>query len=102
MSEGHKGQKNRLGKKHTEESKLKISEKHKGLIRPPVSEETRRKISLIHKGKIVSEEGRRHMSEVRKGKKLSEEHKRKIGKSIEGKHWYTNGIKNKFCKECPD
>ncbi len=43
-----------------------------------LSEETKRKISEAHKGKIVSEETRKKMSEVNKGKKLSEETKQKI------------------------
>ena len=45
------------------------------------SEETKKKLSEIHKGKVFSEETRRRMSESAKRKKLSEEHKRKIAEA---------------------
>jgi len=51
----------------TEEEKLKISQKLKGIQRPPMSAETKNKLSKIHKGRISN----------RKGIKLSEETKRK-------------------------
>lgn len=56
--------------KHTEETKRKIGELSKGRI---VSIETRKKISEIHKGRV--------------GKPLTEEHKRKIGESSKGRTW---------------
>ena len=52
------------GKKHSLETKSKMSKALKGHF---VSDETRRKIGLIHKGKIVSIESRRKMSLARKG-----------------------------------
>lgn len=45
-----------------------------------LSEETKRKISLIHKGRKHTDEARRNMSKARKGRKLSEQHR--INKSI--------------------
>lgn len=94
-----------LGRKHTEETKLKISkgnigktlnktkpefsEEHKENLSTALkgkqqrlgktnSEEHKRKISEAHKGKIVSEETRHKLSSVNLGKKLTEEHKAKI------------------------
>ena len=86
--------------KHSEETKIKISEARKG--KPSwnkgktgiYSEETRRKLSEARKGKpswnkgktgIYSEETRRKLSEAKKGKKFSEEHKRKMSEAKKGK-----------------
>jgi hypothetical protein len=44
------------GKKHTQETKTKLSEKAKKQIRLPVSEETKKKIGLKHKGKVLPEQ----------------------------------------------
>ena len=65
-----KGNKNHLGRHHSEESKRKNAEAHKG--RPgcwkgkSLSKETRRKMSDARKGRHYSEETRRKMSEARK------------------------------------
>ena len=58
------------------------------------SEETRRKMSIALKGKTT----------WMKGKHPSEEAKRKLSEARKGKtlHWYNNGIKNVFVKECPE
>ena len=69
-------------KHHCKETKRKMSEAKKGKDNPmygkkgenhPMygkhhTEETRKKLSKIHKGKILSEETKRKMSEARKGK----------------------------------
>ena len=47
-------------------------------IYKPLSEETKRKLSLAKTGTKASEETKRKLSLIHKGKKLSEEHKRKI------------------------
>lgn len=115
ISEAHKGKKspwtserNKLskgkpskykGKKHTEESKKHMSEAHKG---KHLSEEHKRKIGEAHRGKYRSEETRKKMSEAHKGKHTSEETKRKLSEAQKGCHWYTNGIINKRCFECPE
>ena len=57
-----------------------------------ISEETRKKMSESHKGK----------ASPNKGKKLSEEAKEKLSLKRKGKHWYTNGVDNIRCFECPD
>lgn len=94
MSEAHKGkklsektiEKNRkrmkgnkywLGRKHTEEELKKMSDAQKGK-KHPHTEETKLKISRIHKGRIFSEEHKRKIKEALKGKKRTEEQKLKL------------------------
>lgn len=59
-----------LGRKCSEETKLKIGNKNRNKIK---SIEARQKLSLSTKGKIVSEETRIKMSLSGKGKKMSKE-----------------------------
>lgn len=88
----------RLGlQKHTEQSKIKISESLKG---HPVSDETKEKIRRANIGKRHSEETKQKLSEINSGEKSqfygkhpwifglhhSEETKRKISESNKGKH----------------
>ena len=91
MSESHKGQTPSNKKKSpSEETRKKMSESQRR--RKPISNETRRKLSIAAKGnirrlgcepwnkgkKVTSEETLRKMSEVQKGKTLSAEHRQKI------------------------
>ena len=71
------GNNNWLGRKHTEETKAKISESHKGMA---VSEEAKKKISEANKG-----------NKYCLGKHLSEETKRKIGEANKGNIGYWKG-----------
>ncbi len=71
-----------------EEHKRKIS---KALLGHKVSQETRNKISLFHKGRMNGRLGKKHTEEAKrkmslshKGKKLTEEHKRKLSISHQG------------------
>jgi hypothetical protein len=113
------------GFNHSEESKLKMSEKGKGRFsgkNNPMygvsikgenhhfygkshSEETKRKMSEKRKGKKpynMTEESRRKMSEVKKNKPLSQEHKRNMSEAKKGGRWWNDGCGNvKFNKECP-
>ena len=73
---------NAKGSKRSEEHKRKISKVGKGRI---FTEETRKKIGLKHIGKVVSKESRKKMSDAHKGKKLSKETKLKIKLSSIGK-----------------
>ena len=86
------------GRKHTEESKRKISKSKKGV--PPsekqqagwerqkgrkLSKKTKFRMRLAHINRPpITEETRNKISEGRKGKKHTEESKRKIGKSKKG------------------
>ena len=90
-----------IGKKHTEESKKKISETKKGSKH---SEESKKKMSESHKGKkqskeliakrVESRKGYRHSEETRKkigdgnrDKIISDECKKKMSKVRKGKKW---------------
>jgi hypothetical protein len=107
QSEAHRGEKNHnYGKTFSEEYRKKLSESGKGRTH---SEETKRKQSEAHRGekhylygKTHSEESKRKMSEAKKGKTFSEEHKRKMGNANKGTRWWNDGCGN--CKrtvECP-
>jgi hypothetical protein len=84
-NKGKKGHQvgSRLGSKHTEEAKEKMSLSHRGKI---MSEEQKQKISETLKGRKISEETRKKMSEAAKvrkingmqGKRHTEETKKKI------------------------
>lgn len=65
-----------LGRKHTKEARLKMSNSAKGRT---FSKETRLKISLAHKGKKLSQETKDKISKFYIGKKKSREHIMKIG-----------------------
>lgn len=71
-----------LGKRHTEETKIKIGKAHKGKT---LSEETKQKIRVAHLGKKLSTETKIKLSLVRKGRKIKDEHKKKIGDANRGK-----------------
>lgn len=85
-----KSHKFRLGMKHTEEAKKRMSEAHKGKV---FSEETKRKMSIIHKGKKrppMSEEWKKKISIRKMGQKpppWSEERKRMFSESQRGNHY---------------
>ena len=83
-----KGKKIWLGKHHTEETKKKMAATKQG---KQCSEETKRKISALKKG-----------NKNMLGKHHSEEAKRKMSEANFGKHWFNNGIKNVFARECPE
>jgi len=56
------------GKKHTEETKLKMSLAQKGISKGPFTESHREAISKAHFGKKLSEETKQKISEIHKGK----------------------------------
>ena len=84
------------GKKHSDETRRKMSDAKKNM-----SEETRKKISVGHKGKHYSEEHKKKISEAKKGKPKSEEHKKKLSKALKVMRWFNNGKINIRAKECP-
>lgn len=99
ISESKKGNKHFLGKKHSQESKLKmsawqkgrkLSEEHikkmsKAQIGNKHSEETKLKMSESHIGKKASEETILRISLANTGKKRTEESKLKMSKAQIGK-----------------
>ena len=99
ISEGNRGLKNAFyGKHHTEECKKHMSDMAKN--RPPVSQETRDKLSKVHKGVKFTEEHKRKISESQKGengnnygKKLSADVKDKISKTVHNQVWMNDGTK---------
>ncbi len=76
-----------LGSKHTPETKQRIREgiKRSGVVRGPLSEETKQKISQTLTGHAVSDETRKLWSEQRKGREVSDETKQKISNANKGK-----------------
>lgn len=120
----------RKGRRHSEETKNKLSTANKGEKNPMygkhLSEEHKNKLSEVNKGnayakgrpswnkgKKMSEEFCRKCSESHKGRQAGEKHpmygkkhsdaaKKQMSEAKKGMHWYNNGIKNKLCFECPD
>lgn len=75
----------------------------------PRSEETRKKLSESHKGKLpwntgkhFSEETRRKMSEKAKGRQFSEKAQRRLRETIKGSHWFNDGKTEILAFECPE
>lgn len=84
----NKGNQYRLGKKHTLESKAKMSKASKGnqrLLGYKHTEISKQKMSDAHKGRQHSEESKRKISESKKGKKRSLETRRKISETLTGR-----------------
>ena len=73
------------GKSMPAEQRRKISESNKGKIVPPVSQETRKRLSVALTGKHHSKETKQKISESNKGKILSNEHKKRLSESHKGK-----------------
>ena len=71
------------GISHSEETKLKMSESHKG---KQFSEEHKQNLSEVRKGRHHSEETKKKIGESSKGRHHSEETKKKIGESNKGRH----------------
>lgn len=104
-----KGGEGSIGWKHSEETKRKISDSHKGIGH---TDETRSKISKSHTGKKLSEKTKTKMSKAQKGRKhttqsiekmrvskknISEETRTKMRNSQLGKK-HSNETKRKISK----
>lgn len=81
-----------LGRKHSEEAKVKMSNAKMGENHPnfgkTLPEETRSKISEAHAGKTLSEKHKQKISESRTGTHHAKETKRKISESNSGDKCY--------------
>ena len=66
----------------SDETRRKMSESHRGKV---LSEETKKKMSESHKGHLVSEETRRKIGEKHKGLRHTEEARRKMSESLKGR-----------------
>lgn len=86
------------GRKHSPETKLKISKSLTGKIRKPITEETRSKIGESNRGKVRTEEDRKKKSESLKGQSKSLDHVESIRKARTGtKWWYNPSTKQRKC-----
>lgn len=81
LTDGGDGSYNR---KHTEETKAKMSQSRKGKLK---SEEWKKKISESHKGMQITEETRQKLIDSHKGKKLSLEQRIKIGQAHKNRYF---------------
>ena len=78
------------GGKHSKETKLKISEGHKGKI---LSEEHRVTLSNAHTGKPLSKEHKVRISQGQMGRKFSKESRLKLSESVKKQHIRQNKLK---------
>lgn len=69
----------------TQERKARVSAKMKGVPRGPMSEETKKKLSVAKKGRPLSEAAKAKMSASTKGRKMSEEQKALLSKVKSGR-----------------
>ena len=67
------------GYKHTEETKKKLSISHKG---KKMSDKSKKKMSESHKGKKLSAETKKKLSNAQKGKDFSDIHRAKLSKKV--------------------
>ena len=51
---------------------------------------------------VITDELRKKLRKSHLGNKLSQAARQKLSKASKGKHWYNNGIINKFEKYCPE
>lgn len=87
----------RLGMMHTEESKRKMSETKKSKCRK-ATDEQRKRLSEISKGRIESDETRAKKSKALMGHYVSEETKRKIAEKAKNRR-ASQELREKFSKQ---
>lgn len=84
---------NTLGRRHSRETRLKISRRHTGRKMPPRSEEHRRKLSEAHAGKKKPEHVIRALQEGRRRRVYTDECKRRL--SIAVRKGYADGSRSR-------
>jgi group I intron endonuclease len=87
ISEYHKGNKHNLGKKASAEARQNMSNAHKGIIH---TEESKAKMRLAQKGKIVSEETKEKIRKSLIGRKNNSGYK--ISLALKGRVAHNKGI----------
>lgn len=86
ISESRLGSKHPFfGKGHTEESKRKISSNNRGMLGKHHSEKTKQKMAQSSGGKVHSAETCRKMSVAHRGVPLSSSHKQAVSESLRGR-----------------
>jgi hypothetical protein len=76
---------NMLGKKHSEEAIAKMSEYQRN--RPPMTEETKRKIGDFHRGKPKNPDAIEKTRQANIGRKKTDEERKKISDAQKGRSW---------------
>jgi hypothetical protein len=77
-----------------------------------LSEETKKKLSEVHKNRKKSKEHRKALSEAAKKRKASDKWRESVSVAMKGimskeknpswgKKWWNNGVECKFSRECP-
>jgi len=90
-----------LGKNHSEESKIKMSEVKKGKKLSEQHKENLRKNRKGMLGKTHSQETKEKIRKNRKGIPHNEETKLRLSEINTGKKWWNDGIREKFCVDSP-
>lgn len=84
MSEVQSKLKVNLGRKHSEETKAKMSKMRIGKKIKPWSDESKLRISLVRVGRVMAPEQREKISIALNGRKKSAEHRKNISKAKKG------------------
>lgn len=80
------------GKKHSIESRKKMSDAHKGV---KLSEETKRRMSIAQMGHPVSQKLIEHITNLNKGKKRSKTHQENLSKALQNPSLETRALWSK-------
>jgi hypothetical protein len=89
------------GRIMSEENRQKISTMMKNRVRRPHTEKTKQKMSESHKGLVFTDNHKANLSSSAKGRKHTEETKQKMSTQRKGLRWWNNGQINKKSAECP-
>jgi len=89
------------GRIMSEENRQKISIMMKTRVRRPHTEKSKQKMSESHKGLVFTDNHKANLSSSAKGRKHTEETKQKMSTQRKGLRWWNNGQINKKSAECP-